>query len=63
MFFNFVCKGEIEFPGWYDWHGGMHMSGHAATIAEMSLPNNVELEWSRAQSEERDDVYFPSIPM
>ena len=29
---GFGC-GELEFPPWYDWHGGYHMSAKAAAVA------------------------------
>jgi ribosomal protein S18 acetylase RimI-like enzyme len=29
-------KGDLEFPGWYDWHGGHHMVGKAKDIAALA---------------------------
>lgn len=28
-----LTRGELEFPSWYDWHGGFHMAGNAKAVA------------------------------
>ena len=29
-------KGALEFPGWYDWHGGYHLVGATAEVGAMA---------------------------